>query len=123
MKKASKFGFINEPVLSRKRENPNYITSDKHFVIKGNTSKREAYYPTTPKEHYRSIYFDILDIMISSIKTLFEQPSFKLFSALESLLLEALYSSEVSEETEKLVSKVYEDEIDVTDLKIEANIL
>lgn len=51
------------------------------------------------------------------------QLSFKIFSCLESLPLEKLYSPNISEETEETVSNMYVDKNDVIGWKIKANVL
>ena len=56
-------------------------------------------------------------------KNRFEQLSFTIFSCLESLPLEKLYSPGVSEETEQTVSSMYVDKNDVIGWKIKANVL
>ena len=61
--------------------------------------------------------------MINSNKNRFEQLSFKIFSCLESLPLEKLYSPDVSEETEQTLSNMYVDKNDVIGWKIKANVL
>ena len=61
--------------------------------------------------------------MINSNKNRFEQLSFKIFSCLESLPLEKLYSPDVSEETEQTVLNMYVDKNGVVGWKIKANVL
>ena len=41
----------------------------------------------TPVQVYRRIYFEALDLIVSSIEERFDQPSFKAYSNMESLLL------------------------------------
>ena len=54
-KKASKFDFIDEPVLSRKRKSPNYRRLTEYFRVDGRSKSGEPYHATTPREHYRII--------------------------------------------------------------------
>ena len=55
-KKASKYEFIESPVLPRKRKRPNYKTIEHHFQIEGYHYNAEAHHPSTPGEQYRYIY-------------------------------------------------------------------
>ena len=50
----------------------------------------EPTYPDTACDHYRKIYFEAVDHLISSLKECFNQPAFKvLYANLETLLLKA----------------------------------
>ena len=68
------------------------------------------------------IYYEVLDIMINSIKNCFEQKSFEIFSCSESLVLETFYYSDVREETEQTVSNIHKDKNDINGWKIKANV-
>ena len=50
----------------------------------------------TPEQVYRRIYFEALDLIVSSIEENFDQPSFKAYSNMESLLIGVLSSQDVS---------------------------
>ena len=47
------------------------------------------FFPVTPEQAYRRIYFEALDLIVSSIEERFDQPSFKAYSNMESLLIRA----------------------------------
>ena len=47
----------------------------------------EADYPASPLDHYRRIYFVALDLIVSSIKSRFEQPGYQNYRHLQDLLL------------------------------------
>ena len=49
----------------------------------------EPTYPDTAHDHYRKISFKAVDYLISSIKERFNQPAFKVYANLETLLLKA----------------------------------
>ena len=49
-------------------------------------------FPVTPEQVYRRIYFEALDLIVSSIEECFDQPSFKAYSNMESLLIGVLSS-------------------------------
>jgi len=88
--KAEKIDFIEEPSLPRKRRTPNYRTLEQYFDIQGLASKSVAYHPSDAREHYRLIYFEVLDSIISVIKERFNQPSFQAYMKMESFLLKAI---------------------------------
>ena len=86
VKKATKHEFIEPAVLPRKKKRPNHKTIQQHFQIDGYKQGTEAHHSATPEDHYHSIYLNSLDVITSSIKTRFEQPSFEAFLKLESFL-------------------------------------
>ena len=125
-KKASTFDFIEDAVLPRKRKNPNYKTLNDYFRVEGRSESAcsEPYHPTTVKEHYRGMYYDVLDVIINSIKDRFDQESFQTFSSIESFLLESVnLPVEQNQQLEDFISKKYGDEIGLMAVRIEANVL
>lgn len=118
-KKASKFNFINDPVLPRRRNDPNYKRLTDYFVVERTSSGADPFYASSPIEHYRRLYFEILDTMINAIKDRFNQPSFVIFESLENVLLEAIKACESSVNSH---IKMYEDEVDFDMISIEANV-
>ena len=123
-KKALKFDFIDKPVLSRKRKSPNYRRLTEYFRVDGRSKSSEPYHATTPKEHYRIIYFEVLDVMISSVKERFCQASYEIFANLESFLLQNVnHPEQNNEELERSISEIYGDDIDLAAFKVESNIL
>ena len=57
------------------------------------------FYPLTVKDHYRAIYFEALDLITSCIDDRFNQPGYKIYEKVETLLLNAA------------TSKLYQDEL------------
>ena len=53
-------------------------------------------FPVTPVQVYRRIYFEALDLIVSSIEERFDEPSFKAYSNMETLLIGVLSSQDVS---------------------------
>ena len=53
-------------------------------------------FPVTPDQAYPRIYFEALDLIVSSIEEPFYQPSFKAYSNMESFLIGVLSSQDVS---------------------------
>ena len=123
VKKASKYEFIESPVLPRKRKRPNYKTIEHHFQIEDYHYNAEANHPSTPGETYRSIYFEAIDIITLSIKSRFEQPSFQAFSKLESYLLQAINNTSISEEIVEFLKTTYGNDVDTDALHVEITIL
>ena len=76
--KVKEYPVIAEPTVPRKRRAPaRYEMGD-----------AEPTYPDTARDHYRKIYFEAVDHLISSIKERFNQPAFKVYATLETLLLQ-----------------------------------
>ena len=87
--KAANHNFICEPILPRKRKSTNYKSLNDFFIVEAQSSKAQPYVPSSSKEHYRAIFFEVLDLIINSIQSRFDQPSFKLFLNLEFFLIQA----------------------------------
>ena len=89
VKKATNHEFIECSVLPRDRKRPDCKSIEKHFSINGYKQGSKAHHPTVLKHYYGSIYFEALDIISVSIKTRFDQQSFKAFLNLESVFLQS----------------------------------
>ena len=119
--KAVKFD-IESPCLPRKRRRPKYSILQFVHGHEETSNKTGAYNPGTVEDHFRQIYYDALDTIIAAIDDRFEQPSFQFFLFIEQLLLKAI--KEVSyEEPEMLYLKQYYDDINVSALPAEFQIL
>ena len=66
-------------------------------------------FPVTPEQAYRRIYFEALDLIVSSIEERFDQPSFKAYSNMESLLIGILSSQDVSSEMDYMKENYADD--------------
>ena len=87
LEKSKAHTFVKTPVLEGKRKpNPRY-----------DHSEAAAEFPATANDKYRRQYYEALDLLISSIKTRFSQPSFQAYQNLEPLLLNGLQNVEVNE--------------------------
>ncbi|XP_057290908.1 zinc finger MYM-type protein 1-like [Hydractinia symbiolongicarpus] len=73
-KSASSMDFVSSPTAPRKRKRPKYDILE--FVEGNPSSIGEAYYPETAHAHYKAIYFEAIDVIVSTIKERFEQPAF-----------------------------------------------
>ena len=78
--KSKKHPSISEPALPRQKRVPS------GFEI----GTGPPWYPTTPQEHYRRIYFEAIDLMVNAIDNRFKQASFDVYAKMESLLLKCL---------------------------------
>ena len=76
-KKASHFD-ISEPKLPHKRKAPKRFCSWEWRVSL-----------STVEEHYRKYYYEVLDLIISSIRKRFDQPGFETYKNLQNLLIKA----------------------------------
>ena len=70
---------INEPILPCRRKAP-------HCIDDGSS-------PKTVEDHYRVIYFEALDLIISCIENRFEQPGYKTYGKV--LQLQSHYDKEL----------------------------
>ena len=119
-KKALDYTFVNKPELPRKRKRPNYRSIVDYMQIDGYDGKEDnAHHPSTPEEYFRGHYFDMLDLIITSIKDRFNQPAFVAFLNLEQLLLNIINESNYDSELE-YVKNIYKDDIDTAQIKTEA---
>ena len=56
---------MNPPVFKRKRRAPNYSILQS---VEGSYQSKEAQDPSSPKENYRTIYYEALDCLVNSLK-------------------------------------------------------
>ena len=66
-------------------------------------------FPVTPEQLYRRICFEALDLIVSSIEERFDLPSFKAYSNMESLLMGALNSQDVSSQMDYMKENYADD--------------
>ena len=119
--KVADHNFISEPILPRKRKCPNYKSLNVFFIVEGQSSKAQWYFSLSSKEHYRAIFFEILDLIINSSR--FDQLSFKVFLNLEFLLIQAAAPiRNIDVRTLASLHEMYGDEIDMDAFEVEANV-
>ena len=99
---------VGEPVLPRKRKAPRRIeigegTGDFH---------------TTVVDHYRVIYFEAMDLVIQCIDDRFDQPGYKMYSGLETLLFKGCKQMDYQDELH-LVKSLYDKDINYQNLEIQ----
>ena len=86
--------------------------------VEGWQSKGQSHLPDNPRDHYRQEYCNAIDVLTSSIRDCFDQPSFLVFQNLESLMIKAIKGENFSCEL-KFVKERYDTDIDTEDLTIE----
>ena len=75
---------VNEPRLSRRRRAPQRL----------DTANGSEYFPVMVDDHYRQIYFEVLDYAI--INARFDQPEYAMYRQLEDLLLKTVHAEDAS---------------------------
>ena len=93
------FVSITEPQVPRNKRAPG------RFEVGTGT----PLFPVTPVQVYRRIYFEALDLIVSSIEERFDQPSFKAYSNMESLLIGVLSSQDVASQMDYMKENYAED--------------
>ena len=68
------------------------------------------------------MYFEALDLLTQSIDARFDQPGYKAYRSLETLLIKACMKEDYSEEVKKVL-EVYEAELDAPNLTTQLGIL
>ena len=87
---------VNEPQLTRRRKAQRKIEE----CVSGTA---QAEFPTTVEAHYRTVYYEALDLVTSCIKTRFDQEDYKIHSACESLLLKTVTGEDFTDELATVV--------------------
>ena len=78
---------ISDPSLPRKRK----ITD--HFGRNGG-SQESHYFPKTPEERYRAIYFEVYDATVNCIKQRFDHKDYRIYIHLQETLLKTFTSGD-----------------------------
>ena len=103
---------VDEPQLPRRRKVPRRFEQ----------GSAPAEFAATPKDFYRRVYFEALDLAVTSIRERFNQKGFKTFSGLEQLLFKACRGECFDEELE-LVCNFFYDDFEREDLVAELSTL
>ena len=69
-----------EHSLLRKRKQRNYKSLDRYFELEVRSVRSEEHRWNLPNDDFRVKYFEALDLIMSSIRTRFDQPDFIAFS-------------------------------------------
>ena len=112
--------FIEEAELGRRKRKPNY--SILHY-LDGCESTPASHDPAIPRNHYRQVLFDVVDVFVSSLKERFEQESYNIYASIENLPLCAINCDEVFTEGLEVLKTPYPINIDTDSLLVELAIL
>ena len=102
----------DEPVLPRKRKAP------KHLEV----GSAERFHSTSVEEHYRQLYFEALDLVITGITDRFDQPGYVIYKNLEGLLVKAANNAPYDDCLNEVVS-FYKDDFNSTELTTQLKLL
>ena len=103
---------ISDPVLPRKRKVPQCFEE----------GSAPPEFHSTPKDLYRQVYYEALDLLVQAIGDRFDQSGYKTYCCLEALILKAVKREDFSEEL-KTVLDVYGSDFSASNLQIQLEIL
>ena len=109
-KKATQLN-IDEPALPRKRKR----------TVRYESGNAAPEFHTSIEGYYRQAYFEVLDVICSTIEDRFRQPGYQLYSNLEQLLLKAVCKENYSSEFD-FVTKFYGPDLNVHALEMQLQI-
>ena len=109
-KKATQLN-IDEPALPRKRKR----------TVRYESGNAAPEFHTSIEGYYRPAYFEVLDVICSTIEDRFRQPGYQLYSNLEQLLLKAVCKENYSSEFD-FVTKFYGPDLNVHALEMQLQI-
>ncbi len=90
---------INDPILPRRRKHPGRFED----------GEGPHAFDQTPKDMYRKIYFEALDLLIQCIGTRFNQPGYQAYCCLQKLLIKAGNQEDFSSELRGVI-QIYGDD-------------
>ena len=99
-----------DPSLSRRRKTPRRFDD-------GSAPS----FPGTVEEHYRAVYFEALDLIMSCISDRFDQPGYKTYAKVQALLLKAVKSEAYQDEFD-FVNAFYGSDFDYLQLETQLGI-
>lgn len=99
---------VDEPRLARRRKTPKRLE----------VGSAPAEFAASPKDEYRRVYFEALDLAVTSIHSRFDQKGYKIFSNVEQLMLKACCGQSFSNEL-STVCTFFHDDFDGDDLAAE----
>lgn len=111
MAKQEQFG-VNEPQLPRKRRAPARLED----------GQAAPHFPQSVEDHYRPIYFQAIDSIVSAIQERFDQEGLKSYLLLEGLLLRAVAGDEFEDEAAH-VEQIWGDDLKMAVLRSQLHIL
>jgi len=102
---------VNDPALPRKRKRPRRYESDS-----------ESYHPPDAKQHYKEIYFQVIDSAIVTIENRFQQKDYQTYSSLEQLVIKAALKKDYSRELNEIVT-FYASDFNKSELETQLELL
>ena len=99
---------VNEHSLPRQRKVP------RRFEI----GESEPSFSSTPKQYYRRVYYEALDLVTNAITDRFNQPGFRVYRKTQDLLLKAVHGSDYKEDFEFVVN-FYGDVFNASQLEVQ----
>ena len=102
---------IDEPALPRKRKR----------TVRYESGNAAPEFHTSIEGYYRQAYFEVLDVICSTIEDRFRQAGYQLYSNLEQLLLKAVCKENYSSEFD-FVTKFYRPDLNVHALEMQLQI-
>lgn len=103
---------VSEPELPRKRKMPQRFW----------TGNSEAEFHDTVETHYRQIYYEALDVLITCIDERFNQPGYKIYRNLQELLLKCVKGQSYEEELQ-FVCQFYHNDLELEQLRLHLQLL
>ena len=94
------------------------ITKLFHYASRWTASEAQVFHPATCQDRYRIMYYNVLDTAVTLLNDRFNQSSFVVYKNIESLLLKRWHFLE-----SEYIKRIYNDEINITQFKIEGDIL
>ena len=101
-KRASSLG-INDPQLPHCRKRPRRYDD----------GISEGDFHITPKAYFRQSYYEAIDVVVGCIENRFDQPGYRIYSTLETLLVKACKQEEIAGKLEVILS-FYNDDLTLT---------
>ena len=98
--KAEKRG-VSEPQLPRQRKLPRRYDD----------GSSGGDFPSTPKAHFKPTYFEAIDLITNCVQDRFNQPGYRIYQSLETLLIKASKGEELQENLDA-VCAFYHDDFD-----------
>ena len=80
------------------------------------------HFPSTPKEFFRNIYFEVYDQTVNGIKERFNQPNYRIYVNLQKLILKAFNKEDLSKERE-VVTDFYDSDFERFNLESQLHLL
>lgn len=105
-------GLVGEPTLPRKRRTPARLE----------VGAGAPTYPQTAKDHFRRVYYEALDLIVSAINQRFNQKSFSSYAQMETLLVKAANGDNYESEF-KFLETSYSEDVDTGTLPGQLSVL